>query len=384
MKADILVVDDTPENLRLLEETLKQNHYAVRSAINGNLALLGARLDKPDLILLDINMPGMNGYEVCQAFKQDPNICDIPIIFLSASHDSVNKVKAFQGGGVDYISKPFQVDEVLARIEHQLTIQRQQQQIQEQNQALEESNQRLENFASTVAHDLKQPLQSLMLSGGILERRYGSESDAMTQRHLANISKASESMNQLVQGLLDFSKVGDDTAEFEPVDMNQVLEQVQGNLQALIERKQAKITAATTSLPTLQAHPLLLVQLLQNLIGNGLKFQHEDSLPVVEITATPWKEISETDCPELSRSDSLSSESWLFEVRDNGIGIDQDKCGELFEIFKRLHSREEYPGHGIGLSTCQKIVEYHGGDIWIKSEPGVGTSVYFILENTLQ
>lgn len=383
MNADILVVDDTPENLRLLEETLKQNHYAVRSAINGDLALLGARLDKPDLILLDINMPGMNGYEVCQAFKQDPKICDIPIIFLSASNDSVNKVKAFQGGGVDYISKPFQVDEVLARIEHQLTIQRQQKQIQEQNQALEESNQRLENFASTVAHDLKQPLQSLMLSGGILERRYGSESDAMTQRHLANISKASESMNQLVQGLLDFSKVGDDTAEFELVDLNQVVEQVQDNLRALIDRKQAQVSTLNASLPTIKANQALLIQLLQNLISNGLKFQLKDSLPQVEIKVTPWKEISGVDHPKLRNRDAFPPESWLFEVRDNGIGIAQEKCDALFEIFKRLHSRDEYPGHGIGLSTCQKIVEHHGGEIWIKSEPGTGTSVYFLIENTL-
>lgn len=380
MKGNILVVDDTPDNLRLLEETLIGDGYRVRNAINGQLALLGARAEKPDLTLLDINMPGMDGYEVCQAFQDDPKLRDVPIIFLSASSDAAYKVKAFQGGGVDYISKPFQVDEILARIEYQITIKKQQQKIQEQNQALEESNRRLEQFTSIVAHDLKQPLQSLMLSGGILSRKYGDSADELVLRHLSNIERSSIAMNQLVQGLLDFSKVGAQPETFDAVDCNEILQQVLENLRASIERTEAQIVCKT-KLPIVQANPLLLLQLFQNLIGNGLKFQSLNASPQIEITAKPWTQVlyhSKFDVNELNK---LGDRAWLFEIQDNGIGMEAEQCDRVFEIFQRLHARDQYPGHGIGLSTCRKIVEYHGGKIWANSTLGQGTSMTFVLAN---
>ncbi|NJM46544.1 MAG: response regulator [Alkalinema sp. RU_4_3] len=137
----ILIVDDTPGNLRLLSSALVQQGYAVRNAINGSLALSGAKTIRPDLILLDIMMPGMDGYEVCRRLKQDPQTQDIPIIFISAIDGSVDKVKAFEVGGVDYVSKPFQIEEVLVRIEHQLRISNLQSRLEEQNLRLQEDSQ---------------------------------------------------------------------------------------------------------------------------------------------------------------------------------------------------------------------------------------------------
>lgn len=138
-KGNILIVDDTPDNLRLLSSTLTEHGYKVRSVINGAMALMGAQAAPPDLIVLDIKMPDMDGYEVCQRLKENQQICDIPVIFVSALDEVFDKVKAFTSGGVDFIQKPFQVEEVLARIENQLIIRRLQLQLQAQNQKLQQT-----------------------------------------------------------------------------------------------------------------------------------------------------------------------------------------------------------------------------------------------------
>lgn len=138
-KGDILIVDDTPNNLRLLSAMLTEQGYEVRSVASGSAALMGVQAQPPDLILLDINMPGMNGYEVCQRLKADPNTDKIPVIFISALNEIFDKVKAFSMGGVDYITKPFQVEEVLVRVENQLTLCRLQARLQAQNSRLQQA-----------------------------------------------------------------------------------------------------------------------------------------------------------------------------------------------------------------------------------------------------
>jgi two-component system, sensor histidine kinase and response regulator len=142
-RGNILLVDDTPDNLRLLSAMLTEQAYDVRSVKSGSAALMVAQAEPPDLILLDINMPGMNGYEVCQRLKADATLAEIPVIFISALNEVFDKVKAFSSGGRDYISKPFQVEEVLVRVENQLQIHRLQAQLQERNQQLQERNHQL-------------------------------------------------------------------------------------------------------------------------------------------------------------------------------------------------------------------------------------------------
>jgi two-component system, sensor histidine kinase and response regulator len=159
-KGNILIVDDTPDNLRLLSSTLTEHGYKVRSVINGAMALMGAQAAPPDLIVLDIKMPDMDGYEVCQRLKENHQICDIPVIFVSALDEVFDKVKAFTSGGVDFIQKPFQVEEVLARIENQLTIRRLQLQLQAQNQQLQETQTNLLQ-ALEQERSLKQRIEEL-------------------------------------------------------------------------------------------------------------------------------------------------------------------------------------------------------------------------------
>jgi len=147
-KGDILIVDDTPDNLRLLSTILSEQGYKVRSVINGSAALMGAQAQPPDLILLDVNMPGMNGYEVCHLLKDQAQTIDTPVIFISASHEAIDKVKAFSVGGVDYICKPFQVEEVLVRIETQLSIRRLQAKLQQALAHERSLNQQIEAMAA--------------------------------------------------------------------------------------------------------------------------------------------------------------------------------------------------------------------------------------------
>ncbi|NJL84549.1 MAG: response regulator, partial [Chloroflexaceae bacterium] len=171
---NLLVVDDMPDNLRLLSALLAQRGYKVRKALNGKIALATAQRVPPDLILLDINMPGANGYEVCQQLKAHPKTQEIPVIFISALDDVFDKVKAFQVGGVDYIAKPFHEEEAIARIEHQLTIRRQQQELQEKNEQLQQeikerckAEDALRVYLHAVSHDLRNPViaMSMVLKG---------------------------------------------------------------------------------------------------------------------------------------------------------------------------------------------------------------------------
>lgn len=175
-KGNILIVDDTPENLQVLSATLYERGYKVRGVINGKMAIRAARHAPPDLILLDVRMPGMNGYEVCEQLKADAEISHIPVIFISALDEVIDKVKAFEVGGVDYVTKPFNIDEVLARVEHQLTIRQLQKQLIEQNKLLQQEvleRQKAEEKAATalqnkgefvanMSHELRSPLNVIM------------------------------------------------------------------------------------------------------------------------------------------------------------------------------------------------------------------------------
>ncbi len=358
-KGDILIVDDTPDNLRVLSAMLTNRGFEVRKALNGQRAIISVQSEPPDLILLDIKMPEMDGYEVCRKLKADPQTCEVPIIFISALDDALDKVRAFAAGGVDYVTKPFQEAEVLARIEHQLRIQRLQHQLIEQNEELTRSNRELEQFAYVVSHDLQQPLQSVTGFVKLLLLKYQDNLDEMAHDYLNRIHDAGSRMQRLIQDLLAYARVGKQDHEFYQVDCNDVLKQVQANLQVAIAEKQVDLSH--DPLPTVMGNETQLIQLFQNLISNGIKFVKPDVTPRIHISV------------------AQADNHWFIGVSDNGIGIPAEHVGRIFEIFQRVHSASSYPGTGIGLATCKKIVEIHGGQIWVESQPGVGTTFYFTL-----
>lgn len=386
-KGIILIVDDTPDNLRLLSSMLKEQGYEVRKALSGKAALLALQTLVPDLILLDIKMPDIDGYEICRQLKAVEKTAQIPIIFLSALDDVNDKVKAFAVGGIDYITKPFQTQEVLVRVENHLMTRRLQQKITEQNlklaqqngqlmqeiqirkqvqqelqqlnEELTRANIELEQFAYTASHDLSSPLQIIICYAEIIRRQYRSVLDEEADSYISQISEAGARMKQLIDDLLNYSRTGAQMVSFQVTDCNAVVEQAIANLYSDIVANTAAITYG--KLPLLPANSTQLVQLFQNLLSNAIKFRRPDATPQVKIAAV------------------LKDERWLFSIADNGIGIEAQNFERIFNVFERLNASQEYPGTGIGAAICKKIVEIHGGQIWVDSQIGIGTTFYFTL-----
>ncbi|MBX5493057.1 MAG: CHASE3 domain-containing protein [Chloroflexi bacterium] len=232
------------------------------------------------------------------------------------------------------------------------------QQLREYAQELARSNADLEQFAYVASHDLQEPLRVIVSYIQLLERRYKNQLDARADKYLAYVVDAGRRMQTLINDLLTYSRVGRRGDQIAPTDTTAVLGRVLANLGAALRDSGATVTH--DPLPTVAADETQLGQLFQNLIGNALKFR-SDAPPRIHVSA------------------AQRDGEWLFAVRDNGIGIAPEYAERIFVIFQRLHTREEYPGTGIGLAICKKIVERHGGRIWVESTPGAGSTFYFTL-----
>ena len=224
---------------------------------------------------------------------------------------------------------------------------------------LQRSNQELEHFAYVASHDLQEPLRTVSSYSQLLARRYRGRLDSDADDFIAFMVEGAARMQTLINDLLSFSRIGTRGDPFAPVDGAKILAAAQENLEAAIRESGAVITHE--ALPPLVADQTQLTQLFQNLFGNAIKFRRPDQAPRIHVSAT--------------RQDG----AWHLSVRDNGIGIDPQFFERIFILFQRLHAREEYPGTGIGLALCKKIVERHGGRIWVESDPGKGSTFHFTL-----
>jgi signal transduction histidine kinase len=232
------------------------------------------------------------------------------------------------------------------------------QELQELSEELARSNAELERFAYIVSHDLKEPLRSITGFSGLLQRKLGPELEPDVKQYLEFIVDGARHMQALIDGLLDYARAGVAQEPMRSVELDQLLPRVLAQMAVSIHETGADVVVE--SLPAVQGDPLRLAQLFQNLIGNALKFRG-DAPPRVQI-----------------RSEDIGSR-WQFAVSDNGIGFDPRHRQRIFEVFQRLHGREDYSGTGIGLAICKKIVESHGGRIRVESEPGRGTTFFFTL-----
>ena len=223
---------------------------------------------------------------------------------------------------------------------------------------LERSNSELEQFAYVASHDLQEPLRMVASYCQLLQRRYQDQLDEDANEFIGFAVDGANRMQRLINDLLAYSRVGTRGKPLEPTDLNQVFEQTLLNLRVAVEESGAKVTA--DPLPTLPVDPTQFAQLFQNLIGNAIKFRAESA-------------------PEVHVGARQADGNWVFSVSDNGIGIDPQYAERIFMIFQRLHGAGEYAGTGIGLAVCKKIVERHGGQIWMESEPGQGATFYFKL-----
>jgi PAS domain S-box-containing protein len=230
--------------------------------------------------------------------------------------------------------------------------------LKQKTEALARSNQELEQFAYVASHDLQEPLRMVTNYVQLLARRYKGKLDSNADDFINFAVDGASRMYTLINALLAYSRVGTRGKPFEPTDCEMILQKSLNNLKVTMEETSAVVTH--DSLPTVTADDSLLGQLFQNLIGNAIKFRGKEP-PLIHISA------------------SRNGSGWNFSIRDNGIGIAPEYAERIFVIFQRLHSREEYPGTGIGLAVCKKIVEYHGGRIWVESELGKGATFYFTL-----
>lgn len=380
-KGDILIVDDTLPNLRVLSSMLTEQGYEVRGAPNAQMALMIIEAEPPDLILLDINMPGMNGYELCEQIKAKPSSRDIPVIFISALDEVLDKVRAFSVGGVDYITKPFQIAEVLVRVRNHLTIRTLQRQLQqtntdlhqvnadlqkaniellEANLALQATNQELDAFARTLAHDLKNPFSAII---GITDQlkddlaQLQSENPAALKL-LEQIERGGQQGERVVDNLLLLAWVRKGEVEVKPVDMGAIIRQVQSGLAGMIETYQAELIMPA-KWPMALGYAPWLEEVWANYISNGVKFGGQP--PRLELGATP-----------------LASGQIRFWVRDNGLGLSLDEQTQLFADFASVEEIQA-DGQGLGLAIVRRIVEKLGGSVGVESKQGQGSVFYFTL-----
>jgi light-regulated signal transduction histidine kinase (bacteriophytochrome) len=223
---------------------------------------------------------------------------------------------------------------------------------------LARSNQDLEQFAYVASHDLQEPLRAVAGYVGLLQRRYPEKVDARGQHYIESAMDGALRMQRLIEDLLAFSRVQTKGKTFAPANLGAALDRALLNLQVAMQETHAEVTS--DPLPTLRVDASQISQLLQNLIGNGIKF-HGEETPKIHIGA------------------EQRDGAWTFSVRDNGIGMEPQYYDRIFQIFQRLHTRKQYPGTGIGLAICKKIVERHGGKIWVESQPGHGSTFYFTL-----
>lgn len=226
---------------------------------------------------------------------------------------------------------------------------------------LKSSNEELQQFDYVSSHDLQEPLRTIASFTQLLERRYKGKLDSDADEFINYVVDAAKRMQQLIIDLLQYSRVTAKEKKFEPVNIEKVLDNVIINLKILIEENNAEITY--NRLPTVMADPGQMILLFQNLIGNAIKFKKENERPITYISA----------------QNSEKSNEYIFSIADNGIGIESQYAERIFVIFQRLHAMDKYKGTGIGLSVAKRIVERHGGHIWVESELGKGSTFYFTL-----
>lgn len=392
-KGNILIVDDTPENLQVLSATLSESGYKVRGVINGKMAVRAARSAPPDLILLDIRMPDTNGYEVCEELKADSQTSKIPVIFISALDEVLDKVKAFQVGGEDYITKPFQVEEVVARVEHQLTIQRLQKQLIQQNEQLQKeiverkkaeesaaaASKAKSEFLANMSHELRTPLNAILGFTQVMIRDPFLSTDQL--ENLRIINRSGEHLLDLINDVLDMSKIeaGIITISETSFDLYRLLDTLEEMFHFKAEKKGLKLrfTVHPDVPHYIKADEKKLRICLINLLGNAIKFTENGSVTLrVNLGGIESK-------PGLVHTTFSEGEPFpiTFEVEDTGVGIAPEEIDSLFDAFVQSEAgRKSAEGTGLGLTITRKFVQLLKGNITAVSALNKGTIFKFNIQ----
>ena len=390
-KATILVIDDNTTNLNILLDYLNELSYRVLIAPSGEQALQRLQYARPDVILLDIMMPGIDGFETCRRLKADDTTKDIPVIFMTALTETVDKVRGFSVGGVDYITKPFQHEEVLARVKTHLTIRKLQQELRQQNETLEryaemlaqkndelkaknaeldEKNSQLnllnadkDKFFSIIAHDLRNPIGALRELPQLIAENLDNYSKDELRRLITMQRDAARNLFELLENLLTWSRMQRGLIEFNPEPI-QVSALVQRSIALLTpSAAQKAITLTQTVNPSLlgMADHKMIDAVVRNLISNAIKFTNQGG--TIEVSGND------------------DGAFMTIAVKDNGVGIGEQFLPKLFRIdeqYRRTGTANER-GTGLGLILCKEFVERNGGEIRVESKIGNGSTFSFTL-----
>jgi PAS domain S-box-containing protein len=361
-KPSVLWADDNADMRRYVTRLLS-TRFDVRAVPDGEAALAAARAYPPELVLSDVMMPKLDGFGLLRALRADPALREIPVILLSARAGEESRVEGIEVGADDYLVKPFSARELIARVETHVTTSRIRREaraaLRAANDALTRSNADLQQFAYSASHDLQEPLRMVATYGELLRKEFVGQLGPDGDEYIGYMIDGALRMEQLLRDLRAYTRVSSAAQEpTDDVDGDQVLEKALANLDVAIKESGASIRS--TALPRVRISGFHLEQVLQNLIGNALRYR-SSAPPAIFVTA--------------ERRDK----EWLFSVQDNGIGIDPQYKEQIFEIFKRLHSAADYPGTGMGLAICQRIIERAGGRIWVESALGQGSTFFFTI-----
>ena len=352
---NILIVDDVLANLRLLDHILREKGYKVRPVTNGTLALQVAEKEKPDLVLLDIMMPDIDGFEVCRRFKENPKLSDVPIIFISALNDTKDIVKALTSGGADYITKPFKAEEVRVRVATHLNIYLQQKELQKLNA-------QKDKFFSIIAHDLRGPFSSFLGVTQLLDEMLPELSREEIRDFAASMRTSATNLYSLLENLLQWAKNQQGLTPFSPMK-ELLLSLVNESILTLLEpakNKEIEIVNNIDGDIEVFADKNMLQTVIRNLVSNAIKFTPKGGNITLSAKANSASDV------EIS-------------VKDSGIGMNETMVNNLFQLDAKTNrpGTEGEMSTGIGLLLCKDFVETHGGEIRVESEEGKGSVFHF-------
>ncbi len=406
----ILIAEDSPTQAQRLRYMLAQQGYEVAVADNGRVALEMAVQFRPALIISDVVMPEMDGYELSRRIKQDAGLCDIPVILVTTMSDPQDVILGLECGADNFVLKPFDERYLLGRVRYVLAnrefhqpqeagmgvelyfnnkrhyitagrlqilnlllstydaaiqrnkeLQNGKEALQSLNARLEAANRELESFSYSVSHDLRAPLRSISGYSQLLAQDSASTLSSEARRHLKVITESSRQMEQLIDDLLEFSRMGRADMSESIVDAHALVQETIHNLDMATQGR--SIAWKVAPLPPVLGDAALLRQVFANLLGNALKYTRPRAEAEIEIGSA-----GEEDG------------RLIVFVRDNGVGFDMQHAGKLFGVFQRLHRADEFEGTGIGLATVRRIIERHGGRVWAEAAPGEGATFYFSLQ----
>jgi signal transduction histidine kinase len=362
-EVNILIVDDVPKNIQVAANILRSEGYRMAFAQDGRSALEQVRANAFDLVLLDIMMPEMDGYAVCEELKKDPVLREIPVIFLTARSEAADVVKGFEKGAVDYVTKPFNGAELLARVRTHVELRNSREELKKANVQLKELNATKDKFFSIIAHDLRNPVQSLLMASEMLQCNYDMLNEEKRRNYIGKLHKNTELTADLLENLLNWSRSQRGKLTYKPESLDLCVLAVE-TIELLKEHAESKSIGVVSRIAEnteAVGDKDMVKTVIRNLVSNAVKFTPVGGEVVLSVQETDdWVEVT---------------------VSDNGVGILPEDLDTLFRIDtqKTTMGTAKEKGTGLGLILCKEFVQINKGNIRAESEPGKGSAFTFTL-----